>query len=211
MAALSDNQTITLTSLVTVGPGEDPRLPQGKSQLVATVTANDALDWSKLNAVIRWPDGQDILPSESTLQQGSVVFRYLVPLFDIPIERVQWRVVDPRTGADVRWEDQIAAPLSRAAVIAQAFTNIRVDAERVPSGALQVHLSLRNDAATPLLVTQDDIIVTQENRRQPLPALAALREPFASGETRVIDMTLSLLADQPLTVSVGSIAYVIGP
>lgn len=211
MVTLSDNQTITLTSLATVGPGENPQLPQGKAQLVATVTTNTAVDWSKLNAVIRWPDGQDILPSESIPQQGSVVFRYLVPLTTHPIERVQWRVIDPRTGVDVRWEGPLSAPLLRAEVIAQALTQVRVDAERLPAGALQLHLSLLNSAATPLLVTEGDIIVTQDGRRLPLPALAALREPLASGEMRVVDMAISLSAAQPVIVSVGAVAYTIGP
>lgn len=209
-ATLAPNQTITLTSLVVVGPGENPRLPQGKAQLIATVSASADVDWSKLNALIRWPDGQDIGPSESISQQGSVVFRYLVPLFASPIERVQWRVIDPRTGVDVRWESQLAAPLSRVEVIAQALQDIRVDAERLPSGGLQVHLSLRNGGATPLVLIEDDIIVAQDNRRQPLPALATLREPLASGETRVIDLTLAL-PHQPLTLSVGAVAYTIGP
>lgn len=211
VAALGDNQTITLASLVTVGPGENPQLPQGKAQLVAAVTASATVDWSKLNAVIRWPDGQDILPSESTVQAGSVVFRYLVPLFVTPIDRVQLRVTDPRSGVEARWEGELAAPRTRAEVIAQALQDVRVDAERVPSGALQVHLSLRNDGANPLLVTENDITVMQDGRRQPLPSLAALRTPLASGETRLVDITISLPANQPLTLSVGPMAYTIGP
>lgn len=208
-ALIADNQTITLVSLAVVGAGENVRLPQGKVQVVATVAANTTVDWSKFNATLRWPDGQDILPTEATPQeQGGIVFRYLVPTFTAPIDRVQWLVADPRSGSEVRWDSGVAAPLSRLQVMQESLRDVRVEAEQTTSGMLQLRISLTNAGDAPLLLTADDIVLMQDGRRQPLPPLAALRDALASGETRTLELTLSL-PQQPLTLNVGAIAYTI--
>ena len=108
----------------------------------------------------------------------------------------------------MRWDSGVAAPLSRLQVMQESLRDVRVEAEQTTSGMLQLRVSLTNAGDAPLLLTADDIVLMQDGRRQPLPPLAALRDALASGETRTLELTLSL-PQQPLTLNVGAIAYTI--
>ncbi len=204
---LSDGRTYTLRTLSVAGPGQDTTLPKGRAQVVASIDTPSAVDWSQMNVILRWPDGQELLPSSTEPHMSGVTFRYLVPLFDAPLEVAQVRALNPASGEAVYWQSPLNPPLTRAQVITQALADVQANAERTTSGALRVTLLLTATNGEPLLLTEDDIIVTQNNRRQPLPRLEALRTPLAAGERRKIELVLQVAARQTITLSIGAFAF----
>jgi hypothetical protein len=197
---------ITLRAISVAGPGQDPSLPQGRARVFVTADAPSTIDWSRMNPTLRWPDGQDVLPSESTPREGGMTFSYLVPLFDAPIEQVQWRVTEPAAGAPLRWRARLDPPPSRREVVSRAVTDAQAQAERA-AGALRVTLALTNTSDTALALVESDITIVQGGRRLPIPPLDALRAPLAAGERRAIELVIDLVAPQPITLSVGAFAF----
>jgi hypothetical protein len=206
-AELDESRSITLRSLVVVGPGQDNTLPAGRAQVVATVDSSAPVDWSRLNLVLRWPNGQDVLPSGAEPQEQGMTFRYLVPLFDTPIEQVQLRVIDPASETFVSWQTALAPAPTRTEIIGQALTNVEAIAERSEAGALHLRLRLNNTSDATLALDERDIVLTQEARQVELPRLDALQTPLAVGETRTVDVVMNFPANQTLTLTVGSFAF----
>ncbi len=204
---LSDGRAFTLRSLSVVGPGQDTTLPQGRAQIIAIVDTPAAVDWSRLGVVLRWPDGQDVFPSATEPHAGGVMFRYLVPLFETPLEIAQIRVMDGASGEAVYWQAPLDPPSPREEVITEALADVELLAERTSLGALHITLSLTNTPEHSLLLREDDIIVTQDNRRMEIPRLETLRTPLAAGERRTIELVMQVPERQTLTVSIGAFAF----
>lgn len=204
---LGDGRRVTLRAVEVVGPGQDPKLPQGKAQIVITADAPAAMDWSRVNALLRWQDGQDLLPSESASRREGATFRYLVPLFETPIELVQWRVTDPATGETIAWQSPIDAPPTRPQVVARALADVQARAGRTAEGALQIALTLKNGTGEALALAESDLTIAQDGRRLPIPTLEALRAPLAAGEQRVVNLIMNTSPRQALTLSIGSFVF----
>jgi hypothetical protein len=208
---LRGGDELTLRAIGVAGPGEDTRLPQGKAQVVVTADAPAAMDWSRVNASLRWPDGQDLLPSDSAPRDGGMTFRYLVPLFEAPLDVVQWRVTDPATGETLAWQARLEPPPARQQVLAGALADVRVQAERTPSGPLRVTLAVTNGGAGALALAEDDLVVVQGGRRLPVPPLEALRTPLAAGEQRAVELVLNTSPRESVTLSIGAFAFELAP
>ncbi|MFN8504781.1 hypothetical protein [Kouleothrix sp.] len=203
---LAEGTSVTLRALELVGPGEDPALPPGKAAVIAHAEASANVDWSRLSATLRWPDGSDILPSAVSPEAGGAALRYLVPLPDAPLAAVQWRVNSP-AGAYLAWQAPLGLPPARAQLLAEALADVQARAERGPADAVRVSLAIENGARAELALAASDLRASAGGQSVPLPPLEALRTPLAPSERREIAFELALPPGQPLVLAVGPFSF----
>lgn len=135
----SDGRSLTLRTLTTIGPAQDPTLPPATMQVVAVADTPAQFDWAHLSAALRWPDGSDILPTDTSVDAATATFRYLAPLAQ-PLEAVQWRVSDPSGGALLAWQAPLAPPPTRAQLLAGALADVQVQAVRAGPDSIRLTL-----------------------------------------------------------------------
>lgn len=204
---LSDGRSLTLRTLTTIGPAQDPTLPPATMQVVAVADTPAQFDWAHLSAALRWPDGSDILPTDTSVDAATATFRYLAPLAAQPLEAVQWRVSDPSGGALLAWQAPLAPPPTRAQLLAGALADVQVQAVRAGPDSIRLTLAIENGSPGQLALSAADIGATLAGRRLEIAPIEALRTPLAAHESRSVELVLALPAHQTLVLTLGSFAF----
>lgn len=209
-APLDATTTITLESIVGIGPGEDGRVPATQQHVVVTVSGATGLDWPHAAATLLVASGHrsatpDIQADPAT---GRTVIRYSgVPLMTQPTA-VAWQITSPTTGQVVRWRTTLAPPPDRATVLAQALVVVDITADPVAPGApLTLHLVLSNRGPQPLQLTPDDIGLHQGTTPVALTAADGWETPIRTDGRITVTLTVPVDPTQALTLTLGPQAY----
>ena len=193
VAIRPDGPAMRVREVTVIGSGQDPLIPVENYRVIVRVTPLPAdISWAALDPRLVLENGVDALPSApiTTAQGGDVVeVVYLVPAFATPMEAA-WSITDPGSQTEAGWRLTLDPPPRRADVLRDAL-ELRVVGERdLTSGNGVVRLDLRNTGATPLVLTRDDLQLTQGDRTLPVTepgpegmtvepgAVRTLREPL---------------------------------
>lgn len=201
--------TVAVQRMVVLGPGSDPTLPQGQARVVVTLVtaAVEHLDWTAQQPRLQTPGGDNLLPTDTRLDAGTVQFHYLIPL---PQEN-QDVLFSLTAGNDqqVRWRTTLQPPPGRDALLRQFLAIEDVSATPVETAQAQtlpvnLRLVVVNHADTPLALLPEDIALTHDGSEVPLPDIEALRTPLAAEEERVINLEVAVpTTGSPLVLTVG--------
>ncbi|MDQ5851351.1 MAG: hypothetical protein M3380_04625, partial [Chloroflexota bacterium] len=175
-----------------LGGGQDPQLPPDNYRVVVRVIAPAAVDWAALAPRLVLQTGLSLIPSAPIAEPDGnevVEIPYLAPAWQTPVEAA-WSLTDPHTKAEVRWRVTLDPPGSRADVLRAALDITVAGRQASASGAVTVILQLRNTSATTVVLTQDDLVITQHDRPLPVPEPGAAGLAIKPLEARTLELPL---------------------
>ena len=193
IATETTTATLTIHALTAVGRGEDTTLPAGQMQVTVAISGPAALDWPRLAPTLWLPDGSTVLPSE-TVATGPEAWalRYLVPDQTAPLA-VAWTISAGERGPLRWWRTIVNPPLTRDAVLRHALVLIQATlttGTENDATAPVLQLTVRNQGATRLSLTSDDLQLWVGATKAATPDVAALRAPIPPGAERVVPISL---------------------
>ena len=206
----ANEQTLTVQAVRVIGPGQDPMLPAGQGRIVVQAQAPEGLDWPAYKPTLTLADGQQYLPSETTATTSGAELRYLVPLPAGEIA-LAWDITPPSAVQSLRWRATLAPPPSRAEVLRDALAVKDVHVREEHPGELTISLAISNQDKEPLMLSRDELTLTQASQPIPLPDIPTLATPLKPGEQRVMTFTASVGSlQQAAILTVGGVPFQIG-
>ena len=206
----TDGPALRVEGVAVIGGGQDPQLPPDNYRVVVRVVAPPAVDWTALDPRLVLETGLELRPSAPIAEAGAadvVEVPYLAPAWQTPIETA-WSISDPQTNRDVRWRITLDPPRSRAAMLRDAL-DITVAGRRESepdSGTVILHL--RNTSATSVVVKNDDLTITQGDRRVPVTALGPAGIAITPLEARTLEVPLrGIDLAQAVSVRIGTTGF----
>ena len=187
---------LTLVAFTTIDVANDPTLPAGQIQIVATVrvTESTSLDWGVFGPTLVLPDGQGLLPTATEATGEGMRLRYLAPA-DTTGRTVVWQLRSDARAPIIRWQAEVPPPVDRVALLRRMLAP-QIALRRAADGTPLLAITVTNASDAPLTIDARDLVL-RDAQDAPLPIVLTadttdfFRTPLAPAGTRVALLRLA--------------------